>query len=53
MSGDTVSEDAELFISKFLERNSQQYADFVEAWNEMKFARFYWYLYTAMTDTIF
>ncbi|XP_064389685.1 uncharacterized protein LOC135337645 isoform X2 [Halichondria panicea] len=41
MSGDTVSEDAELFISKFLERNSQQYADFVEAWNEMKFARFY------------
>ncbi len=42
-TGDTVSEDAKLFLAKFLERETQQYSDFVALWNELNFHHLYWY----------
>ena len=50
MSSDIISEDGQLLISKFLERNSLLYSDFLEVWKELSFTQLLWYMYTCIYD---
>ena len=50
MSSDIISEDGQLLISKFLERNSLLYSDFLEVWKALSFTQLLWYMYTCIYD---